>query len=189
MAAERTGELTVLLKRWGRGDRDALDELTPRVLRELHRIAARQMAGERSDNTLQATALINEAYVRLIDWEGVDWQNRAHFFGVCAQFMRRILVDKARAKRGPKRGGGAIKTELDEAAVFQPGRSRDIVELDEALKRLEEIDPRKSRIVELRYFAGLSVKETSAVLQTSERTVLREWNLAKAWLYRELTQD
>jgi RNA polymerase sigma factor (TIGR02999 family) len=179
----------VLLRAWSGGDRQALEQLAPRVYKELHRLAARRMAGERQDHTLQATALINEAYVRLIDWKGVQWQNRAHFFGVCAQFMRRILVDMARARRGRKRGGGVPKAELDEAALRSPVRSRDLVELDEALQRLEEIDARKSRIVELRYFAGLSVQETALVMDISERTVLREWTLAKAWLYKEVQRN
>jgi RNA polymerase sigma-70 factor, ECF subfamily len=179
-------DLTVLLKAWSAGDQRALDELAPRVFKELHRRAVRQMAGERPGHTLQATALINEAYVRLIDWKGVQWQNRAHFFAVCAQFMRRILVDMARAKRGLKRGGNAEETNLDEAVVFRPQRARDLVQLDEALTELEKIDSRKSRVVELRFFGGLSVEETALILQLSERSVLREWNLAKAWLYREI---
>lgn len=147
------------------------------------------MAAERPDHTLQATALINEAYVRLIDWKGVQWQNRAHFFAVSAQFMRRILVDMARAKRGIKRGGGAHEMTFDEAVVFRPERSRDLVRLDDALTELEKMDPRKGRIVELRFFGGLSVEETGSVLELSDRTVLREWNLAKAWLYREISGE
>ena len=188
MVRDEGRELTVLLQAWSKGDQRALDQLAPRVFHELRRLAARQMAGERQNHTLQPTALINEAYVRLVDWKGVHWQNRAHFFGVCAQFMRRILVDMARAKRGRKRGGGAARTTFDEEMVFRPERSRDLVELDDALKRLEEIDERKSRIVELRFFGGLSVQETAVVLGVSERTILREWNLAKAWLYREVSR-
>jgi RNA polymerase sigma-70 factor, ECF subfamily len=180
-------DLTVLLQAWSKGDQRALEQLAPRVFKELHRRAVRQMAAERPGHTLQATALINEAYVRLIDWKGVQWQNRAHFFAVCAQFMRRILVDMARAKGGIKRGGGAHETTFDEAVVFRPERSQDLLRLDDALKELEKIDPRKSRIVELRFFGGLSVEETGSVLELSDRTVLREWNLAKAWLYREIS--
>lgn len=151
-------------------------------------MADRYMAGERANHPLQTTALINEAYIRLIGWKNVRWQNRAHFFAVAAQLMRRILVDIARAQRQTKRGGGAAETSLDEALVFRPERSRDLLVLDEALTRLAEIDPRKSRIVELRFFGGLSVDETASVMQISDRTVLREWNSARAWLYREISR-
>jgi RNA polymerase sigma factor (TIGR02999 family) len=156
------------------------------VQEELHRIAERYMARERTDHPLQATALINEAFIRLINWKDIRWQNRAHFFGVSANLMRRILVDFARARDQIKHGNGIDETTLDEAFVLQPGRSSDLVILDEALTRLAEMDPRKGRIVELRFFGGLSVQETALVLEISDRTVHREWNLAKAWLYREM---
>ena len=179
-------DVTMLLHAWRAGDDDALRNLVPRVQKELHRLAQRYMAGERPNHPLQTTALINEAFIRLIGGTSVEWQNRAHFFAVSAQLMRRILVDAARAHRGPKRGGGAMETTLDEACVFRPEKSRDLLRLDEALGALNEIDARKSRVVELRFFAGLSVEETAAVLDISERTVVREWNLARAWLYREI---
>lgn len=182
----KTNELTVLLQAWSNGDRNALDKLAPRVQEELHRIAERYMARERTDHPLQATALINEAFIRLINWKDIRWQNRAHFFGVSANLMRRILVDFARARDQIKHGNGIDETTLDEAFVLQPGRSSDLVILDEALTRLAEMDPRKGRIVELRFFGGLSVQETALVLEISDRTVHREWNLAKAWLYREM---
>ena len=181
-----TNELTDLLQAWSGGDQDALEKLAPRVQGELHRIAARYMAGERPDHPLQATALINEAYVRLIDWKDVHWQNRAHFFAVSAQLMRRILVDFARARDQVKHGNGIAETTLDDAFVPQPERSSDLLALDQALTKLAEMDPRKGRVIELRYFGGLSVPETALVMQISDRTVLREWNLAKAWLYREI---
>jgi len=146
------------------------------------------MAAERPNHPLQTTALINEAYIRLIGWKNVDWQNRAHFFAVSAQLMRRILVDAARTRYGRNRSKVAIETTLNEAAVFRPEKSRDLMVLDEALNRLGEIDPRKSRVIELRFFAGLSVEETAAVLNLSDRTVLREWNLARAWLLREISE-
>ena len=184
--ASTTNELTGLLQAWSNGDRQALDKLAPRVQEELHRIAERYMARERTDHPLQATALINEAYIRLINWKDVRWQNRAHFFGVSANLMRRILVDFARSRDQVKHGNGIDEKTLNEAFVLQPGRSSDLVILDEALTRLAEMDPRKGRIVELRFFGGLSVQETALVLEISDRTVLREWNLAKAWLYREM---
>jgi RNA polymerase sigma factor (TIGR02999 family) len=158
------------------------------VQQELHKLASRYLAGERPDHPLQTTALINEAYVRLIAGKDVRWQNRAHFFAMAAQLMRRILVDIARARRQPKRGAGAVHTTLQEGLVFRPERSRDLVLLDEALTRLAEMDPRKSRIIELRFFGGLNTQETAVVLQVSERTIRREWNSARAWLYRELTE-
>ena len=163
--------------------------LAPRVQQELHRIAARYMARERPNHPLQATALINEAYIRLINWKDVRWENRAHFFAVSAQLMRRILVDFARSRDQVKHGNGIAETTLDEAFVLQPGRSADLVLLDEALTRLAEMDPRKVQVIELRFFGGLSVQETALVLQVSDRTVLREWNLAKAWLYREICSE
>jgi RNA polymerase sigma factor (TIGR02999 family) len=186
MTGTERSELTRLLQAWSDGDKQALEKLVPRVQKQLHRLAGRYMAGERPNHPLQTTALINEAYIRLIGWRNVRWQNRAHFFAVAAQLMRRILVDIARARRQTKRGGGAPETSLDEACVFQQERSRDLVALDEALTRLAEIDLRKSRIVELRFFGGLSEEETALVLQISDRTVRREWNLARAWLHSEI---
>ena len=180
-----SGELTGLLQAWSSGDQQALEKLAPRVQGELHRIAARYMARERPDHPLQPTALINEAYIRLIDWKDVHWQNRAHFFAMSARLMRCILVDFARAREQVKHGNGVAETPLDEASIVQPERSYDLVQLDDALTRLAEMDPRKGQVIELRFFGGLSVQETAVVLQLSERTVLREWNLAKAWLYRE----
>jgi RNA polymerase sigma-70 factor (ECF subfamily) len=183
-------EVTQLLRAWSEGDDQALAKLTPLVYRELHRIAHRYMRQERSNHTLQTTALINEAYVRLIDWKSARWQNRAQFFGVAATLMRRILVDFARSRKYAKRGGGARATvSLDEAAAVSRDRAREILSLDEALQSLAVIDPRKSQIVELRFFGGLSLEETAEVLSVSSRTVLREWDLAKAWLNRELSAE
>jgi RNA polymerase sigma-70 factor, ECF subfamily len=179
--------VTQLLRAWSEGDGEALAKLTPVLYKELHRMAHRYMRHERSNHTLQTTALINEAYVRLIDWKNVRWQNRAHFFGVAAGLMRRILVDFARSRSYAKRGGGVRMTvSLDEAATVSRQRAREIVALDEALHSLAVIDARKSQIVELRFFGGLSVAETAEVLSVSSRTILREWDLAKAWLNREL---
>src|SRR5689334_9351345 len=172
MAATSPPDLTKLLRAWSNGDKQALEDLVPHVQHQLHRLARRYMAGERQDHSLQTTALINEAYIRLINWKNADWQSRAHFFAVAAQFMRHILVDCARSKLGEKRGEGAHETSLDEAFVFRPEKSRDLLALDEALTRLAEIDQRKSRVVELRFFGGLDVEETAEVLQLSERTVL-----------------
>ena len=180
-------DITQLLRAWGEGDSEALAKMTPVLYRELHRMAHRYMRRERSDHTLQTTALINEAYVRLIDWKNVEWQNRAHFFGVAAGLMRRILVDFARSRNYGKRGGGTRMTvSLDQAATVSRDRPREIVALDEALRSLAMIDERKSQIVELRFFGGLSVEETAEALRVSSRTVLRDWDLAKAWLNREL---
>jgi RNA polymerase sigma-70 factor (ECF subfamily) len=179
-------DLTRLLRAWTQGDRQALEELAPLVQKELQKLARRHLAGERPNHPLQTTALINEAYIRLIEWTNVEWQNRAHFFAVAAQLMRRILVDIARAHKAPKRGGDAVETTLEEGCVFRPDKSRDLLRLDEALSALAAMDPRKSRLVELRFFGGLSVEETAAVLGMSERTILREWSLAKAWLFREI---
>jgi RNA polymerase sigma-70 factor, ECF subfamily len=184
-----TNQLTALLQAWSSGDRQALEQLAPRVQNELHRIADHYMDRERANHPLQATALINEAYIRLINWKDVRWQNRAHFFGVCANLMRRILVDFARARGQVKRGKGCDETSLDEVCVLQPGRSSDILLLDEALTTLAQMDLRKGRVVELRFFGGLSVQETALVMNISDRTVLREWNLAKTWLYRELRRS
>jgi RNA polymerase sigma-70 factor (ECF subfamily) len=170
---------------WADGDRSAFDRLVPLVHHELRRLARLQMGRERPGHTLQTTALVNEAFIRLIDWKSVSWQNRAHFFGVSAQLMRHILVDMARARRSRKRGGGRSRVTLDEALLAgQP--TVDVVEVDDVLRSLEAMDPRKGRIVELRFFGGLDTKETAEVLGLSTRSVEREWNLARAWLLREL---
>ena len=178
-------EVTALLLAWRNGDAHALEELTPLVYSELRKIARGYVARERRDLTLQPTALINEAYVRLIDMRQPDWQNRTHFYALAAQMMRRILVDFARARGYQKRGGGAAVVTLAEGLVSSE-RGRDLVALDEALKALAVIDERKSRVVELRFFGGLSAEETAEVLQVSAKTVLREWQTAKVWLIREL---
>lgn len=181
-------EVTRLLADWGRGDHSALDKLFPLVHTELRRIASRQMRGERPGHTLQATALVNEAYLRLAGQDSFEWHDRAHFFAVCAQVMRHILIDHARSNARDKRGGGAIHVSLDEAAVAAVEEVTDFVALDEALSALEAVDPQKGRIVELRYFGGLSMEETAEVLKISPRTVRREWRRAKAWLYRMMTE-
>jgi len=186
MTTPSSQEITQLLLAWSDGDQAALEKLTPLVYAELRRLAKGYMLGERPGHTLQTTALINEAYLRLIDWKNVRWQGRAHFFGVAAQLMRRILVDFARARHYAKRGGAAQQVSLDEAITIHEDRGAELIALDEALERLAEIDPRKSQIVELRFFGGLSAKETAEALQVSLRTVEREWNSARAWLYREL---
>jgi RNA polymerase sigma factor (TIGR02999 family) len=185
MPTPATHEVTEMLHAWCAGDREALDRLTPVVQAELHRLAHRYMSRERPGHALQTTALVNEAYIRLVDWKNVQWQNRAHFFGVCAQLMRRILVDFAR--RRPRVGGEEARhVSLDDALNLAVGRDPDLVALDEALTALAEFDLRKSRVVELRYFGGLSVEETAEVLQVAPITVMREWNKAKLWLHREL---
>jgi RNA polymerase sigma factor (TIGR02999 family) len=186
MTTPSSQEITQLLLAWRDGDQAALEKLTPLVYAELHRLARGYMFGERPGHTLQTTALINEAYLRLIDWKNVRWQGRAHFFGVAAQLMRRILVDFARARHYTKRGGAARQVSLDEAVTIHDDRSAEFIALDEALKSLAEIDPRKSQVVELRFFGGLDAKETAEVLKVSQRTVEREWNSARTWLYREL---
>jgi len=178
--------ITQLLLAWSDGDQAALEKLTPLVYAELHRLAKGYMIGERPGHSLQTTALINEAYLRLIDWKNVRWQSRAHFFGVAAQVMRRILVDFARSRQYARRGGEAQKVSLDEAITVHADRSAEFIALDDALKSLAEIDPRKSQVVELRFFGGMSADETAEVLKVSKRTVEREWSLARAWLYREL---
>jgi len=187
MDAPPSHEVTGLLQAWSAGDEEALQKLTPLVFRELHRAARHYMAGERTGHTLQATALINEVYLRLIDARQMDWQNRAHFFGICAQLMRRILTDFARSRRYQKRGGGAIPVPLDETLVVGSQPGSDLVALDDALKRLAMVDERKGRVVELRFFGGLDVKETAEVLKVSKETVMRDWRLAKVWLLRDLS--
>ena len=179
-------EITRLLVAWGDGDELALADLTPLVYDELHRLAHHYMSGESPGHTLQTTALVNEAYIRLIDWKNVRWQNRAHFFGVSAQLMRRILVDFARTHSSKKRGGDVRSVALDEAALVG-AQGADLVALDEALKSLAELDARQSRVVELRFFGGLTNDEVAEVLKVSEATVRRDWSLARAWLNRELS--
>src|SRR4030095_6784828 len=186
MTTPSSQEITQLLLAWSDGEQAPLEKLTPLVYAELRRLAKGYMFGERPGHTLQTTALINEAYMRLIDWKNVRWQGRAHFFGVAAQVMRRILVDFARARHYAKRGGAAQQVSLDEAVTIHEDRSAELIALDEALKSLAEIDPRKSQVVELRFFGGLNAKETAEALKVSQRTVEREWNLVRAWLYREL---
>ena len=181
--------VTELLVDWQRGDRSALDRLMPAVYEELHRLAGRYLAREPSDHTLQATALVHEAYVRLVDQRSVRWQNRAHFFGIAAQLMRRILVDHARRRDAAKRGDGARPLSLDEAADHTPSHPLDILELDRALERLTALDSEQGRIVEMRFFGGLTVEESAEVLGVSPRTVKRQWRAARAWLYRELHQE
>ncbi|MEW6212742.1 MAG: sigma-70 family RNA polymerase sigma factor [Acidobacteriota bacterium] len=186
MQPHSPSEVTRLLKDWSGGDSAALDQLIPIVYDELRAVAARYLRRERQDHTLQPTALVNEAYLRLIDQKQVQWQNRAHFLGVAAQMMRRILVDHAKSHNRAKRGGGARKVSLDEAVALSQERADDLVELDEALTALAAFDERKSRVVEMRYFGGLSVEETAEVLKVSEITVARDWKLAKAWLYTHI---
>ena len=181
-------EVTQLLAAWGKGDKSALDRLLPLVHAELRRIARRQMSQERDGHTLQATALVNEAYLRLAGQQGFEWQNRAHFFAVCAQVMRHVLIDHARAHARDKRGGGAVHVSLDEAAALAGQPAEHFLALDEALHFLESVDPQKGKIVELRYFGGLSIEETAEVLNISPRTVRREWQRSKAWLLRLITE-
>ncbi|MGH9405357.1 MAG: sigma-70 family RNA polymerase sigma factor [Terriglobia bacterium] len=180
-------EVTALLQAWSEGEQGALDRLMPVVYHELHRLARRYMARERPGHTLQTTALVNEAYVRLVDSAQAGWQSRAHFFAISAQVMRRILVDWARSRRAMKRGADVRPLELDEALVTAEGPRADLVALDDALKTLATVDPRKSQVVELRFFGGLSVEETAEVLKISAETVMRDWKMAKSWLRRELS--
>ena len=174
---------------WSSGNKSAHDELMLLVYDELRCLARRSMRREAADHTLQTTDLVNEAYLRLVDQKNVHWQNRRHFFGIAAQMMRRILVDHARMRHRAKRGGGALQVSLDEAEATAPESATDLLALDEALARLAEVDRRKSRIVELRFFGGLSIEETAEVLQVSPGTVMRDWTLAKAWLYRALSNE
>jgi RNA polymerase sigma factor (TIGR02999 family) len=180
--------VTQLLEAWSRGDSAALDALTPLVHQELHRLAVRYMAGERPGHVLQATALVNEAYIRLVDWRDVRWQNRAHFFGMAAQIMRHVLVDAARSRGRAKRGRGQLHVSLSEAGEVSDSPSVDLVALDDALKSLEAMSARQSRVVELRFFGGLSLEEIAHVLDVSVGTVRRDWTLARAWLHRELSR-
>jgi RNA polymerase sigma factor (TIGR02999 family) len=181
-------EISRLLRAWGEGDRAALDQLTPLVYVELHEIAHRYMRRQPAGHTLQTSALVNEAYLRLADVEGVRWEDRTHFFAVAAQVMRRILVDTARAHLANKRGGHFEHVRLDESMDASPQNSEDLIALDDALKTLEEMDQRKARVVELRFFAGLSLEQTADTLEISVPSVKRDWKLAKAWLTRELSR-
>ncbi len=187
MPLPASADVTSLLVAWSEGDNDALAQLVPKVYAELHRLAHHQMRAESPGRTLQTTALVNEAYLRLVDTRRVRWQSRAHFLGVAAQAMRRILVDAARARGARKRGGIGPRVSLDESLLPAPERGASLVALDGALTALAQVDPRKSQVVELRYFAGLSVAETAAVLGVSAETVQRDWKVAKAWLLRELS--
>jgi RNA polymerase sigma factor (TIGR02999 family) len=182
-------EVTKLLAAWGKGDEIARDQLMPLVYDELHRLAHRYMKRESPGHTLQTSALVNEAFVRLVDQRDVQWQSRAHFYGIAAQMMRRILVDYARSRNFAKRGGGAHKVSLDEALIVSDERTAEVVNVHEALERLAAFDARKGQIVELRFFGGLSIEETAEVLAVSKGTAMRDWTLAKAWLYREMTND
>lgn len=179
-------EVTQLLKAWNDGDEVALAQLASLVEAELHQLAQNYIHRERPGHLLQTTALVNEAWLRLIDWQNVSWQNRAHFYGAAATIMRRILVDEARERRRQKHGGGALQVSLTQAENVSDGKRADLVALDDALTSLAEFDERKSKIVELRFFGGLSVEETAEVLKLSARTVAREWNVAQAWLFRAL---
>lgn len=181
-------DVTVLLSQLARGERSAADKLIPLVYDELRRLASHYMRGERNEHTLQATALVHEAYLKLVEQRSTDWQSRAHFFGIAAQLMRRILIDHARGHLRGKRGGGQRPVPLDEALVFSPEESEEFVRLDEALDRLAKFDPRQAKIVELRYFGGLTVEETADLLGISPKTVKRDWSVAKAWLHGELAK-
>ncbi len=186
---ETQHEITRLLADWSNGDRQALEKLTPLVYDELRRLAARYLRQERVGHTLQSTALVHEAYMKLVGQNSVRWQNRAHFFGIAAQMIRRILVDYARARKADKRGSGAEKLSLDEAIALPGGQDLDLVALDDALEGLAKIDPRQSRLVELRFFAGLTIEETAEVMQMSLATAKRDWVSAKAWLSREVRRQ
>jgi RNA polymerase sigma factor (TIGR02999 family) len=182
-------EVTVLLKAWREGDDAALDALMPLVHDELRRIARRCLYGERANQSVQATELVNEAYLRLVDVQRVDWQNRTHFLAMSARLMRRVLVDLARSRDADKRGGGAVRVTLDDAAIGPGAPDADVIRLDDALQALAVLDDRKSRVVELRFFGGLTVEETALALHVSSKTVLRDWEFARAWLQRELTRE
>ena len=181
--------VTQLLMKWSEGDQTALDQLIPLIYDELHRLAERHLRHERAGHTLQATALVNEAYLRLVDERGVSWQNRAHFYAIAARRMRHILVEHARSRDAAKRGGGQYKLSLSKVDRITPRKDVNLLALDEALQRLAEIDSQKSRIVELRYFGGLTVEETAEVMGISPATVKREWSMARAWLRREISNE
>ena len=189
MATLSQNDITDLLLDWGSGNRAAFDRLIPLVYKELRRMAHQHMRRERPGNTLQTSALINEAYIRLVDYNRTRWQDRAHFFAVAAQAMHRILVERARGRRRLKRGGGAQQVSLDEAAGLVDDRAANIIALDNALEELSAIAPRKAQVVELRYFGGLNIDETAEVLGVSSPTVQREWRAAKAWLYRAISEE
>ena len=189
MEPQAGGEVTCLLQAWRGGDRSALDDLIPLLERELHKIAKHFMAVQPPGHTLQTTALVNEAYLRLVDAGRANWQDRSHFLAVCSQAMRHILVDHARARQAAKRGGGAEAAPLDEAWVVAPGPDADIVAIDEALTALAKVYPRKARVIELRFFGGLSVEETASALGVSPDTVMRDWRMARAWLAREIRRE
>ena len=189
MEHSKTHKVTRLLQAWGRGEDTALEQVIPIVYKELKRIAHRYMAGQRQDHTLQTTALINEAYLKLIDSRQVNWQDRAHFFAISAQLMRRILVDFARSHTYQKRGGGVREITLDESLMGARGPAKNLVALDDALKALADMDPRKCKVVELRFFGGMSVEETAEALKVCPDTVARDWRMAKAWLASELGWD
>jgi RNA polymerase sigma factor (TIGR02999 family) len=184
-----THEVTVLLKAWREGDETALETLMPLVHDELRRIARRCLHGERAHHSVQATELVNEAYLRLVDVQHLDWQNRTHFLAMSARLMRRVLVDLARSRGADKRGGGAVRVTLDDAAIGGVAPEADVIRLDDALQALATLDDRKSRVVELRFFGGLTVDETAVALQVSSKTVLRDWEFARSWLQRELTRE
>jgi len=186
MTASSSHTVTQLLRAWRQGDAAALDRLVPVVYQKLRRLARHYMAGQRPGHTLQATALVNEAYMRLVDCEQVNWKDRAHFFAISARMMRRVLVEFARARQYQKRGAGARKTSLDEGVIASPQRGQDLVALDDALQALAAEYPRQAQVVELRFFGGLNVEETAEVLHVSAITVMRDWQLAKVWLAREL---
>lgn len=183
-----SADTTQLLRAWADGDSQALQQLTPRVYRELRRMAARLLQNERPGHTLQSTDLVHEVYLRLINAQEVDWQHRAHFFAVSATLMRRILLDRARRRGAAKRGGNGQPLDLEKTVDLGQSQARELVALDDALDALAEVDPRKARIVELRFFGGLSVKETAEVVKVSSETVMRDWKMARAWLLTELSQ-
>ena len=185
---DQTSETTQLLRAWAEGDQGALERLTPRVYRTLRRIAGYQLKNERAGNSMQATALVHEAYLELIDVTNVDWQHRAHFFAVSAEIMRHILIDRARRRIAAKRGGAAERVNLDELPDLRGGRAKELIALDDALNALATNDARKARVVELRFFGGLSVDETAAVLAVSPETVMRDWKFARSWLHAELAR-
>lgn len=185
----RHDDVTALLRAWGEGDEQALHQLMPMVERELNRIAHACLAGEQGNRSVSATALVNEAFLRLVELERIDWRDRAHFLSMGARLMRRVLVDLARARRSEKRGGDAVRISLDEAMLPGNAPDPDVVRLDEALEALAQMDARKGRVVELRFFGGLSAEETAAVLQVSTKTVIRDWTFARAWLQREMTTE
>jgi RNA polymerase sigma-70 factor, ECF subfamily len=189
VASASTHEITRLLQAWGSGDESALERLMPLVYNELHRLAHRYMSGEQPGQTLQTTALVHEVYLRLVDANDINWQDRAHFYAICARLMRRILVDFARSRNYQKRGGHSPHIELEEAVTVSAVVGSELLAVDEALKELAKLDRRKSEVVELRFFGGLTVEEVAAALKVSPETVMRDWKLAKAWLLRELSHE